>query len=127
MDRMQYGKQAPDSYKPYDLACKKRPAPGCEYRRAASQIGTLMLFFHYIRRKLEENGDRCWKGYIIMHTTLNTVTGRFVDEHFVAGHFVARQFVEQTYRRRTIRRMDVSSKVLNSQPGIYVTIGFLYC
>ncbi|XP_063873371.1 leupaxin-like isoform X5 [Scylla paramamosain] len=28
MDRTQYGKQASDSYKPYDLACKKRPAPG---------------------------------------------------------------------------------------------------
>ena len=61
------------------------------------------------------------------------VAGQFVAGQFVAEHFIARQFVEQTYRRRTIRRMDVSSnslfveRALNSQPGIYVTIGFLYC
>ncbi|XP_050714328.1 paxillin-like isoform X10 [Eriocheir sinensis] len=28
MDRTQYGRNSADSYKPYDLACKKRPAPG---------------------------------------------------------------------------------------------------
>lgn len=32
MDRTQYGRNSADSYKPYDLACKKRPAPGCKYR-----------------------------------------------------------------------------------------------
>ncbi|XP_069940226.1 leupaxin isoform X11 [Cherax quadricarinatus] len=28
MDRTQYGRNPTDSYRPYDLACKKRPAPG---------------------------------------------------------------------------------------------------
>ncbi|XP_042888032.1 WAS/WASL-interacting protein family member 1-like isoform X3 [Penaeus japonicus] len=28
MDRTQYGRDPTDSYRPYDLACKKRPAPG---------------------------------------------------------------------------------------------------
>ena len=77
-----------------------------------------------------------------------TVNGRFVDGQFVAEHFVARQFVERhivvgRFVEWMFRRMDVSSngcfiewmfrrtafssKVLNRQPGIYVTISFLYC
>ena len=36
MDRTQYLKQKGplDAYKPYDLACKNKPAPACEYLHA---------------------------------------------------------------------------------------------
>ena len=32
MDRTQYAMGPVDAYKPYDLACKKKPAPACKYR-----------------------------------------------------------------------------------------------